>query len=226
MSVPDGVAAMLPVLPVRGTMRDQVADSLRAAVVAGQMAPGEVYSAPALAERFGVSATPVREALLDLVRDGLMEPVRNKGFRVTALSSAELDATGDVRALLEPEAAARAARRPEAERRAAVERLRPVARRIVEAARSGDVVGHVRADREFHAGLLELTGNPVLAETVMRLRDRSRLYGLPRLAERGTLSDTAREHDTILDLVAAGDAEAAAAAMRHHVGHVRGEWSG
>lgn len=208
------------------TFKDQVADSLRAAVVAGEMAPGEVWSAPVLAERFGVSATPVREALLDLVRDGLMEPVRNKGFRVTALSAAELDATGEVRLLLEPAAAARAAALPDAERRAGVERLRPVAARIVDAARSGDVVAHVRADREFHAGLLALAGNPVLAETVMRLRDRSRLYGLPGLARAGTLVETASEHDPLLDLVAAGDAEGAAAAMRHHVSHVRAEWSG
>ncbi len=221
MTIPD-----LTRVAVRSTLRDQVADSLRAAVVAGQMAPGEVYSAPLLADRFGVSATPVREALLDLVRDGLMEPVRNKGFRVTELDAAELDATGDVRLLLEPAAAARAAARPETERAQAVSRLREVARRIVAAAQSGDVVAHVRADREFHSGLLALAGNPVLAETVMRLRDRSRLYGLPGLARAGTLVETAREHDGLLDLVAAGDADGAAAAMRTHVSHVRAEWSG
>ena len=224
MSVTDGEVGRA--LAARLTLKDQVGDSLRAAVVSGQMAPGEVWSAPVLAERFGVSATPVREALLDLVRDGLMEPVRNKGFRVTRLSAAELDATGDVRLLLEPAAAARAAQRPQAERLAAVEHLRPVARRIVEAAAGGDVVAHVRADREFHAGLLALAGNPVLAETVMRLRDRSRLYGLPGLARAGTLVHTAQEHDPLLDLVAAGDADGAAEAMRRHVSHVRDEWSG
>ncbi|MFN0281666.1 MAG: FCD domain-containing protein, partial [Kineosporiaceae bacterium] len=127
---------------------------------------------------------------------------------------------------LEPAAAARAAARPEPERAQAVSRLREVARRIVAAAQSGDVVAHVRADREFHSGLLALAGNPVLAETVMRLRDRSRLYGLPGLARAGTLVETAREHDGLLDLVAAGDADGAAAAMRTHVSHVRAEWSG
>ena len=217
---------MLPVLPVRGTMRDQVADSLRAAVVAGQMAPGRGLLRPGprrAVRRLGDPGARGAPRPRPRRADGTGAQQGVPGDRAV-LRRARRD--GDVRALLEPEAAARAARRPEAERRAAVERLRPVARRIVEAARSGDVVGHVRADREFHAGLLGLTGNPVLAETVMRLRDRSRLYGLPRLAERGTLGETAREHDTILDLVAAGDAAAAAAAMRHHVDHVRGEWSG
>jgi DNA-binding GntR family transcriptional regulator len=222
MTLPD----VAPVVPVRGTLRDQVADSLRAAVVAGQMAPGEVYSAPGLAERFGVSATPVREALLDLVRDGLMEPVRNKGFRVTELDAATLDATGEVRLLLEPEAARRAASQPGPVRAQAVARLRPLAAAIVEAADAGDVVAHVRADRAFHLGLLELAGNAVLTESVMRLRDRSRLYGLPGLARAGRLVETAREHDALLDLLAAGDAEGAAGVMRTHVSHVRGEWSG
>lgn len=221
MTMPD-----LTRVAARSTLRDQVADSLRAAVVGGQMAPGEVYSAPVLAERFGVSATPVREALLDLVRDGLMEPVRNKGFRVTELDAAELDATGDVRLLLEPTAAALAAARPGPERAQAVSRLRGVARRVVEAAQRGDVVAHIRADREFHAGLLDLAGNPVLTETVMRLRDRSRLYGVPVLAREGRLVETAREHDVLLDLVVAGDADGAATAMRAHVSHVRGQWSG
>jgi DNA-binding GntR family transcriptional regulator len=65
----------------------------------------------------------------------------------------------------------------------------------------------------------------VLAETVLRLRDRSRLYGLPVLAREGRLVQTAREHDVLLDLVAAGDADGAAAAMRRHVSHVRAEWA-
>ncbi|HSA52260.1 MAG TPA: GntR family transcriptional regulator, partial [Yinghuangia sp.] len=68
----------------RLSLREQVARAIRAALVAGEMRPGVVYSAPGLATRFGVSATPVREALLDLAKDGLVEPVRNKGFRVRA----------------------------------------------------------------------------------------------------------------------------------------------
>jgi DNA-binding GntR family transcriptional regulator len=207
------------------SLRRQVTDALRAALVAGRMLPGEVHSAPALAERFGVSVTPVREALLDLAKDGLVEPLRNKGFRVTTPDLAELDATSDVRLLLEPAAAARAARLDPGRRRPAAEALRPLARRIVTAAAAGDVVAHVQADRAFHAALLELAGNPVLTETVLRLRDRSRLFGLDDLARAGRLVEAAAEHDHLLDLVVAGDAEAASAAMALHVGHVRAEWS-
>jgi DNA-binding GntR family transcriptional regulator len=209
---------------VRESLRAQVGDAVRAALVTGQMTPGEVYSAPQLAERFGVSVTPVREALLELVRDGLLVAVRNRGFRVVDPDPAELDAVGEVRLLLEPEAAALAAQRPAELRDAAAGPLREAARRVVEAAAVGDVAGHVRADRAFHAALLELAGNPVLAETVLRLRDRSRLYGDGDVA-RSTLETAAAEHYALLDLVAAADAPRARAAMTEHVRHVRREWS-
>jgi DNA-binding transcriptional regulator YhcF (GntR family) len=76
----------LPVFATRQSLREQIADALRAALVSGQMRPGLVYSVPVLAERFGISPTPVREAMLDLAKESLVEPVRNKGFRVTELT--------------------------------------------------------------------------------------------------------------------------------------------
>lgn len=65
----------------RTSVRGQVLDALRAALVSGDLAPGEVYSGPALGERFGVSATPVREAMQQLAREGAVEVVPNRGFR-------------------------------------------------------------------------------------------------------------------------------------------------
>ncbi len=210
---------------VQESLRAQVGNAVRAALVTGQMTPGEVYSAPQLAERFGVSVTPVREALLELVRDGLLVPVRNRGFRVVDPAPGELDAVGEVRLLLEPAAAERAALQPAAVRAAAAGPLRDAARAVVEAAAAGDVVAHVGADRAFHAVLLDLAGNPVLTETVLRLRDRSRLYGADGAVAPGTLEHAAAEHYVLLDLLAAGDAAGARAAMADHVRHVRREWS-
>jgi DNA-binding GntR family transcriptional regulator len=210
---------------VHHSLRAQVADAVRAALVAGSMSSGEVWSAPQLAERFGVSVTPVREALLELVRDGLLVAVRNRGFRVADPTDAELDATSDVRRLLEPAAAERAARQPADRRAAAQERLREAARAVTEAAEAGDVVAHVRADRDFHAALLELAGNPVLTETVLRLRDRSRLYGGRGHVAQDTLRQAATEHDRLVQFVLAGDADAARDLMARHVAHVRAEWS-
>ena len=198
--VPRGLRAVTlqqvggPPAIVPESLRAQVADAVRAALVTGRMSPGEVYSAPQLAERFGVSVTPVREALLELVRDGLLVAVRNRGFRVV---DPEPGRAG--RRRRGPPTARTGRRRAggPAARRAARRRRRPAAggrRRVVEAAAAGDVVAHVSADRAFHARLLDLGGNPVLAETVLRLRDRSRMYGGGGEVSRRTLEHAASEH--------------------------------
>ncbi|HEX6327147.1 MAG TPA: GntR family transcriptional regulator [Jiangellaceae bacterium] len=213
----------LPSFAKRTSLREHVADALRAAIVSGDMKPGEVYSAPTLAERFGVSATPVREAMLDLAKQGLIEVIPNKGFQVTLVTDAELDQLTEIRLLLEPPAAAKAALRASPNDIAELTRL---AREVVDAARDGDLIRHVEADRTFHGRLLELGGNHRLVEIVYDLRDRTRLYGLAHLAERGVLGPTVDEHLTMCEYLAAGDAQALAELVRTHIGHVRREWAG
>jgi DNA-binding GntR family transcriptional regulator len=211
----------LPTFAKRTSLREQVADALRAAIVAGDMTPGEVYSAPTLAERFGVSATPVREAMLDLAKQGLIEVIPNKGFQVTRVTDRELDEITEIRLLLEPPAAAKAALHATPTDVAELTRL---AREVVDAARDGDLIAHVEADRAFHGRLLELSGNHRLVEIVYDLRDRTRLYGLAHLAEHGA-SKTIEEHLTMCEHVAARNSEALADLVRTHIGHVRREWA-
>lgn len=215
-----------PVTIVRDSLRSQVSTEIRAAIVAGEMRPGVVYSAPALAEQYAVSATPVREAMLDLVTEGLVEPVRNKGFRVTELSEATLDEIIAIRSLLEPTTVADLARRmDEPDLRAAVDALRPLAQHIVDAVDGGSLIAYVEADRRFHLELLGLAGNRQLVDLVGSLRARSRLYGLQSLADAGQLRPSALEHHEILEIVLSGDAAGAEALMLRHLGHVRGKWA-
>ncbi|GGT15875.1 GntR family transcriptional regulator [Streptomyces purpureus] len=206
----------------RERLRDQVAHALRAALISGELRPGVVYSAPTLAEDFGISATPVREAMLDLAREGLVEPVRNKGFRVTEVDERDLDQYTEIRALIEVPSVGRVAR---SATRDELEALRPVAEEIVRAARDHDLIGYLEADRRFHLSLLSLTGNERLVETVGDLRKRSRLYGLAALDERGELIPSAEEHLELLDLMLAGDAKGAEKCMARHLGHVRSLWA-
>lgn len=213
----------LPSFAKRTSLREHVADALRAAIVSGDMTPGEVYSAPTLAERFGVSATPVREAMLDLAKQGLIEVIPNKGFQVTRITDTELDEITEIRLMLEPPAAAKAALRATP---ADVAELTVLAREVVDAARDGDLIKHVDADRAFHGRLLEIGGNHRLVQIVYDLRDRTRLYGLANLAERGDLTATVEEHLTMCEYLAAGASEALADLVRTHIGHVRHEWAG
>ncbi|WP_240003706.1 GntR family transcriptional regulator [Streptomyces cinnamoneus] len=203
-------------------LRDKVAHALRAALISGELRPGCVYSAPALAADFGISATPVREAMLDLAREGLVEPIRNRGFLITEVSERDLDQFTEIRALIEIPTVGRVARTAT---RQQLEALRPVAEEIVDAARAHDLIGYLEADRRFHLALLSLAGNDHLVTFVGDLRKRSRLYGLTRLDERGELLPSAEEHLELLELALAGDAAGAEACMGRHLGKVRSLWA-
>ncbi len=223
MSADDGSTVKLPSFRGRRNLRQEITETLRGAVIAGEMTAGAVYSAPSLAEQFGVSPTPVREALLDLAKEGLVEVVRNKGFRVTALSPKELDDITELRALIEPPTVRRITEQGVSAR--AIKQLRPLAAGIEKAAARRDFIAHVTIDMQFHLALLELAGNPRLLETVRSLRTSSRIYGLRELPDGDALFDSSHEHAELLDLIEAGDADGAEALMRRHISHVRGIWS-
>lgn len=207
----------------RASVRGQVIHALRAALIAGQMRPGAVYSAPVLAAQFGVSATPVREAMLELVKEGLVLTVPNKGFRVRELSERELDEITEIRILLEVPTTSRAAAMVT---RADLARLTPMARAVVEAAEQKDLIAYLEHDRRFHLDLLSLAGNEQLVTLIGELRARSRLFGLQRLADTGELVASALEHVRMLELIEAGDPKRLDRLMRRHIGHVRGSWAG
>ncbi|NUR61678.1 MAG: GntR family transcriptional regulator [Catenulispora sp.] len=205
------------------SLREQVSHALRAALIAGELRPGVVYSAPVLAAGFGVSATPVREAMLDLAKEGLVEVVRNKGFRVTELSEADLDHFTEIRALIEVPVVTALTHTATTED---LQHLRPAAEAIVAAAKARDLIAYVEADQAFHLTLLSLSGNPHLVAVVSDLRNRSRLYGLPSLADAGILTTSAEEHLQLVDALVARDAPTVEQLMRTHLTHVRSLWAG
>lgn len=211
----------LPELGGRDSLRGRVAEALRNALISGKLRPGVVYSAPALADEFGVSATPVREAMIDLVRDGLFEAVRNRGFRVVPLSARDLAELTEIRELVEVPAVAKLAGAVPAE---ALRRLRDLAAETAAEARTGDLGRFLDADRRFHTELLGLTGNRTLARTVLELRSRSRMYGLVKPAAQDDLAASAAEHADLVEALADGDAAKANEIMLRHLDHVRNAW--
>ncbi len=218
------MSGSLPIGPLvkAASLRATVTQMLRAAIISGEMAPGEVYSAPGLGSRFGVSATPVREAMIDLSREGLVETVPNKGFRVTAVSEADLDNIAALRMLIEPPTVREVTPRIPA---AAIPALRELAQAIVDNAAAGDLVTYTEADRRFHLAILEYSDNQRLVSLVSDLRAHTRLYGLAAMADSGTLAGSAAEHLELVDLIAARDAQGARSLMQRHIGRVRAEWA-
>ena len=205
------------------SLRDQVLQALRSAIVSGEMEPGTVYSAPFLARRFGVSATPVREAMLDLARENMVTIVPNKGFRVTEVDDVELDRITQIRQLLEPPVVGAVTPIiPEAD----FPELERLAEDIVDGARADDLVAYTEADQVFHLKLLSYADNPRLVDLVSDLRGQTRLLGLAGLLEAGTLVDSAKGHHTIVELIRSRDAAAVEQFMHQHISKTRTTWAG
>ena len=216
-------------MPVLGTtslertsLRDQALTAIKQALITGQIVPGVVYSAASLAAELGVSNSPVREAMLALVDDGLMEAVPNRGYRPVSLTDADLAEIAQVREFLEVPAAGLAAEIGLGGRFAELSEL---VRLIEQSAAVGDLSANLEADRRFHLLLVGACGNSRLTGMVARLRDQTRLYNLPALAASGALIASAAEHGPILDAIAAGDRSRAEALMRAHLAHITADWS-
>lgn len=207
----------------RTSLRDRARRAIHGSIVAGHVVAGELYPVSYFATQLGVSATPIREALFDLAGEGLIEVVRNRGFRVPSLSEHDLDELYELRLLLELPAVVRVARE-----RAPLDKplLRRLAAELVTQARQRQVVDFLWTDRTFHLEVISGLGNRRLVEAVARLRDEARLHGIANLAESGKLVHTAAEHGQLLDALESGEPELVEEQMRLHLRHTRGLWAG
>jgi DNA-binding GntR family transcriptional regulator len=203
------------------SLRDRIGGSLSAAIVSGELAPGTLVTVPTLAVQFEVSATPVREALLDLQQRGFVEPVRNKGFRVTDVSSADLRDIVELRVMLEAPAMRELVELVPLE---TLPRWRRIAAEITEHASKSELAEFIESDRRFHLGLLALHGNSRLVDLVAELRSQTRMVNLVKMTHSRELGEVADEHHRMLDLIEQHDGEALEALTRRHLAHVIDWW--
>jgi DNA-binding GntR family transcriptional regulator len=217
-----------PSSPIRSlqqtaSLREEVERALAAAIVSGELVPGTLVSVPGLASQFGVSATPVREAMLDLEKRGFVETVRNKGFRITEVGEDDLREIVQVRRWLELPAIRYAAEHFPVKK---LPHYRKMAEAIVMNARAGNFLEYLAADTAFHLALIGLTGNTRLVGLVSELRSQTRMVGLAEMKDTTELEESSLEHHVLLDLMADGKADEAVALMHAHIGHVQGWWAG
>ena len=195
------------------SLRDKVVQRVRSDIVSGRSAPGTMYSVPTLAEELGISTTPVREALLELSRSGLISPRRNRGFQVEAISLDDLNNLFAVRTLLERCAAVTLVKRGLVD----TAELRARADAIAAAVKAKDVLGYLESDRAFHFALVECAGNPLLSKLIMELRDGMRLYGIDSAAGRQRQAASVKEHYRLIEVAAAGDMKEIEALIDRHI---------
>ncbi|MEI7744110.1 MAG: GntR family transcriptional regulator [Chloroflexota bacterium] len=184
------------------SLREQVITSLRWSIFIGDLPPGRQFSVPVLAEQFGVSPTPVREAVLELAQQGLVVAVANRGFQVVAPSMDYLLQAMHVRKLLEIPAMIAIARACSPEQIAPV---RELAESIMAAAEAGEIRAFVETDYAFHWQLTSLCGNDVLTNLIEEMRSRARVVVIPAISRQLSLVAIAQEHLDLLTAISKHD---------------------
>src|SRR5882672_3782897 len=204
----------LSALSPSGRIVDAVQDALREAIFGGTLRAGEPLSVPELARRLNVSRSPVREAVLGLVAQGLAVEQPRRGVVVATIDVNDLVAIHEVREFLEAGAARLCARRID---KAGAERLRHILAEQKRAVKEKDAGGYFRTNSALHGAIAASAGNPRLEQIVRTLENQMRL-ALHRVAsdERHIRSGYA-EHQRIVDAIAGGDEPAADEAMRTHI---------
>lgn len=207
----------MPVLvlaPGAPSLADAVVVSVRNAIAAGELVPGEIYSVYQLAELLGISRSPVREAITRMADAGLVEIARNRGFRLRVPSAHDIAEIVEIRLALEAPAARRVAEEGADDQ---LSRLTAALERMAEAAHCRDEAAFWAADRALHDVLMRAAGNGRAADIVAELRATTALLGPPTTASGRTLSQILDEHRLVLDAVLARNGAAAEAAMREHL---------
>jgi DNA-binding GntR family transcriptional regulator len=193
---------------------DQLLEAIEEEIAVGRLPPGSRIDEHELGERFGVSKTPIREALIRLASTGLVEIRRRKGATVAVLEPRRLYEMFDVMAELEATCARRAARRmtPENQRAltAALEACRS-------AAQAGDPDRYFHVNEDFHRAIYDASQNEFLAEQALALHRRLRPYRRLQLRVRDRMANSLAEHEAIVAAMIAGDGDLAAERIRGHV---------
>jgi DNA-binding GntR family transcriptional regulator len=193
---------------------DQVFSRLADEIVLGKLPPGTHLDEQDIANRCGVSRTPVREALKQLAATGLANYRPHRGSVVRSLTAADLDLMFEAIAELESSCARYAALRMTAPERDA---LRASYAQCQQAAQDHDMELYDRCNREFHSLIFSGAHNPFLQETTGALRGRVMPFRRGQFANPSRLTQSLIEHSRVVNAILAGDAEAAGREMRGHL---------
>ncbi len=189
---------------------------MRAAIINGELRPGERLNTEQLAKQWDVSSTPLRETYQRLAADGLVELIPQRGARVAELTFDDAREIYEIRKLLEPYALVRSIQHADAdwvaEITAALEPLRHEAERG-----APDLVALEDAHRRFHDALLSCCGSDWLLRIVRLLQDHSVRFRLASIEPRGGLSEVIQEHEELLEACVERDAEVAEQRLREHL---------
>jgi len=196
------------------TLAESLRQKLEGAIAAGQLEPGSRLDEQEIAQRFGVSRTPVREAFRLMAANNLVELRGRQGATVRAIKAQALIEMFQVMAELEGLCARLAARRVNQDWESEISEIH---QRLVGAGKTGDIDLFYDVNQEFHEAIYEASRNAFLADQTRRLRNQVAAYRRRVTRMPNRIADTIREHEAVMQAILAHDPERAHSAMRDHV---------
>jgi DNA-binding GntR family transcriptional regulator len=195
------------------TLREKILESIRDAILKGSLKPGERVSEPELAERFGISRTPIREAFRQLESEGYLVVIPRKGAVVASLSERDVEEFYSIKSILEGYAARMAAERMAPRD---IERLVAINEKLEQIAAAGDIKAFFRVHNEFHELFIRASGNDKLGELINQLVLKFNRLRLASLAQPGRMDISVQEHRKIIEAFRNHDGELADNLVRHN----------
>lgn len=195
-------------------LRDVVFNTLREAILKGDLKPGERLMELQLASKLGVSRTPIREAIRMLEQEGLAVTVPRRGAEVAKMTLKDMEDVLEIRDTLDELAARVACSRISEEQ---LEQLKQIKKQFEDSLKTGDVTKIAQADVNFHDVIYEATGNPKLVNLLNNLREQIYRYRVEYLKDTSSYPTLIKEHEAILEALWSRDEEKVIRAMHEHV---------
>ena len=199
-------------------LRDVVFNTLRQAILRGELQPGERLMEIQLAQRLGVSRTPVREAIRKLELEGLVLMIPRRGAEVAEITRQDLEDVLEVRAALEELAVKDACEHITDEQ---LQDLKKAANEFKRSLEGTDLVACAEADIHFHEIIYAATNNKRLVQMLNNLREQMYRYRMENLRDKRTYRTLVEEHDAIRRALKKHDKEKAGAAINVHIENQR-----
>ncbi len=193
------------------TLREKILESIRDAIISGSMTPGSRVSEPELAERFGISRTPIREAFRQLESEGYLKVIPRKGAVVSAFTQKDVEEFYAIKSILEGYAARLACSRLTEKE---IERLHSINKRLAELNTLSDVKQFFKVHSDFHDLFIKAADNEKLREMINLLVTRFQRLRLMSISRPGRMAVSVEEHEKIIAAFRARDCEAAELLVR------------
>ena len=195
-------------------LRDVVFQTLRQAILKGELKPGERLMEIQLAQKLGVSRTPVREAIRKLELEGLVLMIPRKGAEVAQITEKNMQDVLEVRKALEELSVQLACERITPEQ---VEEMKMAAEDFRKVLKSGDVTKIAEADVKFHDIIFAATNNQRLITLLNNLREQMYRFRVEYLKQKECYPQLLEEHDKLIALISGGEVEEACELMGRHI---------